>query len=140
MFSLREFNHKFLDECSHIVVRNHFAFPLLHAESGSRYLDRHVFLDLHLTSETPVVGDLLAVEETYLGRENFSATLGNAALALSAGTLTTTCRRKEYLLFCKSREKVSARSNLYDLASLVDVDLNCSGRCQLRLDEEEKRH
>ena len=66
------------------MVGDYLAFQLLDGKSALVHLELEVVLDLNLASQTPAFLDLLAVEETYLGREDFSATLKNLHLALAA--------------------------------------------------------
>ena len=66
------------------MVGNDLALELLDGESALIHLELEVVLDLHLASQTPAFLDLLAVEETYLGRKYFSAALKHLHLALAA--------------------------------------------------------
>ena len=67
-FTLRELDDKLLNEGRYVTVRYDLAFPFLHTKDRLRYDDLHVFLDLGLTGETPVLLLLLAREEACLGR------------------------------------------------------------------------
>ena len=87
------------------MVRYHLALPLLDAEHRGGNGDLHVLLDLDLTSQTPVVLNLFAVEETGFGRQDVAAALQHLTLALSAGTFTATGRGKEYTLRGERVEK-----------------------------------
>ena len=104
MLSLGEGNDKLLDEGSHIPVGNNLAFPFLHGKSRCRDFDRHVVLDLHLTSEAPVVLHFLACEMHAFGRQRLSAAFNYTNTALSAAAFAAARRRKEYIVVCHSRQ------------------------------------
>ena len=59
-FTLRELDDKLLNEGRYVTVRYDLAFPFLHTEDRLWYNDLHVFLDLGLAGETPVLLLLLA--------------------------------------------------------------------------------
>ena len=122
VLALGELDDEFLDERRHVVVRNHFALPLLDAEDLVGHLDLHVVLDLHLATKAPVVSDLLAVEETRFGRKDFTSALEDLALAHATGSATAAGRGKEYFLASERAQKRAARLHFDDIA--VDLKLD----------------
>ena len=84
VLTLGQCNDKLFDERSHVLVGDHFALPLFHAEYRLVDLNSHVALHLHLATQTPVVLDLLTAEVRYFGGQNLAATFHNLAFALSA--------------------------------------------------------
>ncbi len=103
--SVRNLHAEFLDECGHVMVRNHLAFPLLHAEGRIGDYDIKVFLDLHLTAESPVVLDLLAGEMDGLRGEDAAASRENLTSALSAAALSAAGGGEENLFTGQSGEE-----------------------------------
>ena len=87
-----------------------------------------------------MVLNLLAVEETDLGRKYVSTAVNDTALALSAVSLSTAGGREEDLLLGKGVEQVSSRSYLYNLLAFVDVDFDLALRSEPCLDEQEQGH
>ena len=110
------------------MVGNDLAFNFLDAEYRLWNFDLEVLFNLDLATESPVVLDLLSVEESCFGREDISATLENSDFALSAVCFTAAGRRKENLLFSECSHEGVARSHVEDFVSSVDVDLDCTAR------------
>ena len=89
MLSLRKLDCELLDEGGNVVVADDLTFEFLDAECGVRDDDGEILLHLHLAAQSPMVVDLLAVEEAHLCREDGTAAFSHTALALSAVTLST---------------------------------------------------
>ena len=140
MLSFRKFDSKLLDEGCNVVIGDDLAFELLHGECALCNLNLEVVLDLDLASETPAFLDLLAVEESYLGRKNLSAAFKYLHLALAAVGLSAAGRREENLFLCEGSHKVASRSDVEFLLSVVDIDLDSSLRGDFGLHEKEKSH
>ena len=68
VLSVGKLYDKLLDEGSHVVVRNYLTFPLFDAKDFFGHLNLHVVLDFYLAAQTPIVCNLLAIEESRLGR------------------------------------------------------------------------
>ena len=85
-----ELDDEFFDESGHVVVGDYFTFPLVDREDLSRNLDLHVFFDLDLAGEAPVLTLLLAIDVAFLGGENFATTALDLAFADAAGAAATT--------------------------------------------------
>ena len=128
VLTLRKLHCKLLDECSDVLVRDNLALEFFHAQCALCHLNLQVILNLYLTAESPAFLNLLAVEETGLGRENLSATFEYLNLTLSAVSLTATSGRKENLVVGKRTHKVSARGNVEGLLAAVNVDFNSALR------------
>ena len=62
-----QFHRKLFDERGHVVVGNHFAFPLLDSEYFFRNLNFHVVLDLDLAGQAPVFGLFTAIQMPFFG-------------------------------------------------------------------------
>ena len=58
IFTLGKTYNEFLNEGSHIVVRNDLTFPFLDSEHFFGNLDLHILFYFHLTSKSEVVRDL----------------------------------------------------------------------------------
>ena len=99
VFAFRQCHDKLFDKCSHILVGDHFALPLFHAEYRLVNLDSHVTLHFHLTAQTPVVLLLFTTEVRNFRRQDFAATFEYLTFALSARTLTTTSGWQEYTVY-----------------------------------------
>ena len=69
-------------------------------------MDLQIALHLTLTTQTPVVLDLLTGEVGLLGVEDFSPTLKHLYLTLSAAGLTTTGRRQENAILVERSHQV----------------------------------
>jgi hypothetical protein len=80
-----------LDEGCHVLVANNGALPLLDAEYVIGNDDLGILLDLRLAGKTILLLDLLAAEETNLGRQDVTSALFDDTLALAALTAATAC-------------------------------------------------
>ena len=140
MFTLRQLDDEFLDECSHIVVGYDLALPLLDAEYRIRNGNLHVLLDLHLTAQTPVLTNLLAVEESGFGRQNLAAAFEDLTFALTAGTLAAASRREEYVLRSERIEQRAAAVHFENFLTAVDVDGNLARSRKFCLCKEQQCH
>ena len=83
-----------LDKRSHVLVGDNGTFVFLDAHDRIRHGNGAVALYLALASQAPVFLHLLTSELSALRVENFTATFIHLAFALSATTLTATCRRE----------------------------------------------
>ena len=97
-----------------------------------------VVFDFNLAAQAIAGFDLLAVEETYLGRENGSATFKHLYLTLPAVGLAAACGRQEDFLACQSVHYVPALRHVQDFLAVIDVYFHRAFWRQLRFNEEEQ--
>ena len=140
MLALGELDGELLDERGDVVVGDHFALEFLDGQGRVGHLDLKFVFDLDLAAQAPAGLDLLAVEEAGLGGEDLAAAFEDLHFALAAVGLAAAGGREEDLLFGEGVHQVAARGDVKDLLAVVDVDLDCAGRGDLGLDEEEEGH
>ena len=117
--AVRQAHHELFDEGGHVVVRYHFAFPLLDAKDFFGDLDLHVLFDLDLATQAPVVGDFLAREVGLLSGKNGPSPCRHLATALNTGSATAACGRKEDARVAQGGQQGAAA---FDFEGLFSVD------------------
>ena len=90
MLTLRQLHLELLDERSHVLVGDNGTLVLLNAKDAFIDMDLQVALDLTLTTQAPMVLNLLTGEMRLLGIEDLAPTLKYLNLTLSATGLSTT--------------------------------------------------
>src|SRR5690606_32725322 len=139
VLAFRQTQGQLLDEGGHVGVGLHRAFPLLHAEDFFRHLDLHVLLDRGLTGQTPAGSRLAAGEVRGLGGQHLAATALDDALALGAGTATTTGRGQEDVVGREGLQQLAAGRD-GDGPLAVDFDCHVAAGNQLGARHQDDHH
>ncbi len=140
MYTSREFYSELLNKCSNIMIGDNFTFKFLDTKDRIRNSNLKIFLDFHLTAKTPVVFDLLPIEEACLSWKDLPTAFKNLNLALSAVGLSTACGRQENLLLGQGAHQRATRCYLEGFLAGIDINLDCSRWSQLNLDPQQENH
>ena len=137
MGTLGQLHLELLDERGDVLVGDHRTLVFLHSEHALRHSDVHVALHLALASQAPVVLDFLACEMRFLRVEDFASAFEHLHLALSARSLTATCRRQEYTILVECSHQTRTLSHRY-CSVAVDSDVHVAARRKVFLSHEQQ--
>ncbi len=120
------------------MVGDHFALPFLDSHHFFRNLNGHIFTDLHLAAQSPLLLLFLTGKETRFCGKDGSATFQYLATAHSAGSATATGRRQKNIIARQCAKH--GRSWRYSELLVINLQLHIALRGQFEPGIEQHGH